>query len=201
MHRELLSADGEAHDGEFVDGGVGWEEVSLLRRIVFAPWDRVVDGFAGAVVDEGEGCAGVSDGFVARSFDGLAGYDGGGAVEHPEALGTIDGGVVGGFAAEGLLINVAEGVEGFALVWIVDVFNGAEISGEKLRGLCDIILQDHVLDRGLDTAGFDGVDGTKGEAKESVAAILLELGRKGLGQLNGLVSDNNAADVNDVRSD
>ena len=197
----MLSADGEAHDGEFVDGGVGWEEVSLLRRIVFAAWDGVVDGFAGAVVDEGEGCAGVSDGFVAGSLDGLAGYDGGGAVKHPEALGTIDGGVVGGFAAKGLLINVAEGVEGFALVWVVDVFNGAEVGGEKLRGLWDIILGDHVLDRGLDTAGLDGVDGTKGEAKEPVAAILLELGRKGFGQLNGLVFDNNAADVNDVRSD
>ena len=30
LHGELLSADGEAHDGEFVDGCVGWEEVSLL---------------------------------------------------------------------------------------------------------------------------------------------------------------------------
>ena len=201
MHGELLSADGEAHDGEFVDGGVGWEDISLLRRIVFAAWDGGVNGFAGAVVDEGESCAGVSDGFVAGSFDGLAGYDGRGAVEHPEALGFIDGGVVGGFAAEGLLINVAEGVEGFALVWVVDVLNGAEIGGEKLRGLWDIILGDHVLDRGLDTAGLDGVDGTKGEAKEPVAGILLELGRKGFGQLDGLVFDNNATDVDDVRSD
>ena len=201
LHRELLAADREAHDGEFVDGGVGWEDVSLLRRIVFAARNRGVDGFARAVVDKGEGCAGVGDGFVAGSFDGLAGYDGRGAVEHPEALGFINGGVEGGFAAEGLLIDVAEGVEGFALVWVVDVFDGAEIGGEKLGGLWDIILRDHVLDRGLDRAGLDGVDGTKGETKEPVAAILLELGGKRFGQLDGLVFDNNATNVNDIRSD
>ena len=201
MHRELLSADGEAHDGEFVDGGVGWEEVSLLGRIVFAAWDRIVDGFAGAVVDEGEGRAGVGNGFVAGSLNGLAGDDGRGAVEHPEALRFVDGGVVGRFAAEGLLIDVAEGVEGFAFVWVVDVFDGAEIGGEKFRGLWNIVLGDHVLDRGLDTAGLDGVDGTKGEAKEPIAAVLLELGGKGLGQLDGLVFNNYATDINDVRSD
>ena len=99
------------------------------------------------------------------------------------------------------MINIAEGVEGFALVWVVDVFNRAKIGSKKLRGLRDIILGDHVFDRGLDTAGLDGVDGTKGEAKEPVAGILLELGRKGFGQLDGLVFDNNATDVNDVRSD
>lgn len=201
MHWELLPADREAHDGEFVDGGVGREEVPLLRGIVFAARDGVVDGFAGAVVDEGEGRAGVGDGFVAGSFDGLAGYDGGAAVEHPEALGFVDGGVVGRLAAEGRLIDVAEGVEGFALVGVVDVFDGAEVGGEKFRGLRDVVLGDHVLDRGLDRIGCDGVDGTEGEAEEPVAAVLLELGRKGFGQLDGLVFDNDATNVNDVRSD
>ena len=201
MHRELLPADGEAHDGEFVDGGVGGEEVSLLGGIVFAAGDGVVDGFAGAVVDEGEGRAGVGDGLVAGPLDGLAGDDGGGAVEHPEALGFVDGGVVGRFAAEGLLINVAEGVEVLALVRVVDDLDGAEVGGEEFRGLWDVVLGDHVLDRGLDTARLDGVDGAKGEAEESVAAILLELGGKGFGQLDGLVFNDYAADVDDVRSD
>ena len=146
LHGELLPADGEAHDGELVDRGVGREDVSLLGGIVLAARDGGVDGLAGRVVDEGEGGARVGDGLVAGAGDRLAGHDGGGAVEHPEALRVVHGGVVWGLAAEGGLVDVAKGVEGFALVRVILVFNGAELDREELRRLGDVGLRDHVLD-------------------------------------------------------
>lgn len=201
LHGELLAADGEAHDGELVDGGVGRVEVALLGVVVLAARDGGVDGLAQVVVDEGEGRAGVGDGLVAGAGDRLAGDGGGGAVEHPEALGAVHGRVVRGLAAQGGLVDVAEGVEGRALVRVVGVLDGAEVGGEELRGLGDVVLGDHVLDRGLDAAGLDGVDGAEGEAEKPVALVLLELGGELFGQLDGLVLDDDAADVDDVCSD
>lgn len=197
----MLAADREAHDGEFVGGGVGRVDVSLLARIVFAAWDGVVDGFAGRVVDESEGCSGIGDGLVAGTGDRLAGYDRGGAVEHPEPLGLVHGRVIRGLAAKGGLIDVAEGVEGFAFVRVVGVFEGAEFGSEELRGLWDVVLGDHVLHGSLDGLGGDGVDGSKGETEEPVTAVLLKLGGKGIGQLDGLVLDDETAKVDDVCSD
>ena len=194
----MLPADGEAHDGELVHGGVGREDVALLRGIVLAAGDGAVDGLAGRVVDEGEGGARVGDGGVAGPGDRLAGHDGRGAVEHPEALRLVHGGVVGGLAAEGFLVDVAKGVEGFALVRVLGVLDGAELDGEELRGLVDVVLQDHVLDGGLHLSGCNGVDVTKGEAEEPVAAVLLELGGEGPGQFDGLVLDDETAHVDDV---
>ena len=196
----MLPADGEAHDGELGDRGVGRVDVSLLRGIVLAAGDGLVDGLAGLVVDEGEGGPRVGDGGVAGAGDRLAGHDGGGAVEHPEALGVVHGGVVRGLAAEGRLVDVAEGVEGFALVRVLGVFDGAELDGEELGCLGDVRLRDHVLHRGLHRRGGDGVDGPKGEAEEPVAGVLLELGGEGLGQFDGLVLDDETAHVDDVGS-
>ena len=200
LHDELLAADREAHDGELVGGGVGREDVALLGGVVFAARDRVVDRFAGVVVDEGEGRSRVGDGLVAGPGDCLTGDDGGGAVEHPEALRVVDGRVVWGLAAEGGLVDVAEGVEGFAFVGVVGVFDGAEVGGEELRSLGDVVLGDHVLDGRLHRLGRHGVDGSKGEAEESVARVLLELGGKRLGQLDGLALDDEATHVDDVCS-
>ena len=198
LHGELLSADCEAHDGKLVDGGVGRVDVSLLRGIVFTAWDRIVDSFAGGVVDKSKGCSGISDGGVVGTFDRLAGYDCRGAVEHPEALGIVHGRVVGGLAAKGVLIDVTEGVEGFAFVWILVVFDGAEVGSEELRGLWDVVLGDHVLNRSLHRGGGDRIDGSPGEAEESVTAVLLELGREGLGQLDSLVLDDETTHIDDI---
>lgn len=181
LQGELVPTDCEAHDGELVDGGVGGVGVPLLRGVVFTAWDGGVDGFAGGVVDEGEGRSGVGDGGVVGTFDRLAGYDCGGAGEHPEALGVVDGGVVGGLAAEGVLVDVAEGVEGFAFVWITCVFDGAEVGGEELGCFGDVVLGDHVLDGSLDWGRGDCVDGSPGQAAESVTGVLLELGRECFG--------------------
>lgn len=200
LQGELLSADCEAHDGKLCDRGIGGVSVSLLRGIVFTAWDGGVDGFAGGVVDKSEGCSGISDGGVAGTFDLLAGYDCGGTVEHPEALRVVHGRVVGGLAAKGVFIDVAEGVEGFAFVWIICVFDGAEVGGEELGCLWDVVLGDHVLDGSLHWGGSDRIDGSPGKAAESVTAVLLELGREGFGQLDGLVLDDETTYVDDVRS-
>lgn len=176
LQGELLSTDREAHDGKLVDSGVGRVNVSLLRRVVFAAGNGLVDGCAGSVVNKSEGCSGISDGGVARTLDRLAGYDCRGAVEHPEALRVVHRSVVRGLAAQGVLINVAEGVEGFAFVWIIRVFDGAEVGCEELGSLRDVVLGDHVLNGSLHRGGSDSVDGTPGETQKSVTAILLELG-------------------------
>lgn len=181
LQGELLSTDRETHDGELVDSGVGRVNVSLLGGIVFAAWDRLVDGFAGGVVNQSKGCSGISDGGVAGTFDRLASYDGRGAIEHPKALGIVHGGVVWGLAAKGFFIDVAEGVEGFALVWITRVFDGAEIGREELGSLGDVGLGDHVLNGSLHRGRSDSIDGAPGETEEAVASVLLELGREGLG--------------------
>ena len=201
LQGELLSTDGEAHDGELADGGVGGVDVALLCGIIFAAWDGLVDGFAGVVIDECEGCSGVSDGGIAGTCDGLASYDGRGAVEHPKTLRTVHGRVVRGLAAEGFLIDVAEGVEGFAFVWIIGVFERAEIGGEELGCLWDVVLGDHVLNGSLYPLGRDCIDGSKGETEESIASVLLELGGKSFGQLDSLVLDDKAAYVDGVCSD
>ena len=200
LQGELLPTDREAHDGKLLDRGVGGVSVSLLRGIVFTAWDGRVDGFAGGVVDESEGCSSVSDGGVTGTFDRLAGYDCGGAVEHPETLRVVHGRVVGGLAAEGVLIDVAEGVEGLAFVWIICVFDGAEVGSEELGCLWDVVLGDHVLDGSLHWGGGDRIDGCPGKAAESVTGVLLELGREGLGQLDGLVPDDKTTHVDDVGS-
>ena len=59
---------------------------------------------------------------------------------------------------------------------------------------------DHVLDGCLHRSGGDGVDGSEGKTEEPVAAVLLELGGKGLGQLDGLVLNDETTDVDDVCS-
>ena len=200
LQGELLSTDREAHDGELVDGGVGRVDVSLLRGIVFAAWNGLVDGFAGCVVNESESGSGISNGGVARAFDCLAGYDCRGAVEHPEALGVVNGRVVRGLAAKGVLVNVAKGVEGFAFVWIVGVFDRAKIGGEELGSLGNIVLRYHILNGSLHGVGSDGVDGSPGETEETIATVLLELGRESRGQLDGLILDDETAHINDVRS-
>ena len=200
LHGELLAADGKAHHRKLADVGVGRENVSLLRGVVFAAWDRLVNGCAGGVVDESEGRSGISDGGVAGTIDRLAGDNGRGAVEHPEALGIVHGRVVWGLAAKGSLVDVAKGVEGFAFVWIIRVLDGAKIGGEELRSLWDVLLGDHVLDRSLYRVGSNSIDGTPGETEETIATVLLKLGREGFGQFDGLVFDDETAYIDDVCS-
>ena len=200
MDRELLVADREADDGELGGGGAAGEDVALLRGIVFAAWDGVVDGLAGAVVDEAEGGSRVGDGGVVGTLNGFAGDDGGGAVEHPEALGIVYGCVGRCLAGKGFGVDVAEGVEGGAFVGIGGVLVGAQVGGEEFRGLGDVALGDHVLDGCLHGGRGDGVDGAPGETEEAVAAVLLELGGERFGKLDGLVFDLQAADCDVVCS-
>ena len=172
----------------------------MLGGIIFAAWDRRVDGFAGGVVNESEGCSGISDGGVAGTFDCLASHDGRSAIKHPKALGIVHWGVVWGLAAKGFVIDVAEGVEGFTLVGITRVFDGAEIGREELGSFGDVGLGDHVLNGSLHRCWSDSIDRAPGETEEAVASVLLKLGREAFGQLDGLLLDDKAADVDDVCS-
>ena len=79
-------------------------------------------------------------------------------------MGVINGGVVGFLAAEGLLVDVAKGVERGAFVRVFGVVNGAEVGGKEFLVLGDVLLGDHVLDWGRYRFRGDGIDGAEGEA-------------------------------------
>lgn len=200
LQRELLVPHGKTDDRELVDGGVGRVNVSLLSRIILAPWDRLVDGLASFVVNKSEGGSGISDGGVAGSCNRLARYNCRGTIKHPEALRVVHRRVVRGLAAKGVLVNVAEGIEGFAFVGIVHVFIGAKVGGKELGCLWDVVLRDHVLDGSLHRVGSDSIDGSPGETKEPVAAVLLKLSRESFSQFDGLILNDETAHVDDIRS-
>ena len=110
---------------------------------------------------------------------------------------AVDGGVVRLRDARGLkgrLVDVAEGVERCARVRVAGVAPRAEVGGEELLAGGDVVLADQVLDGRVGGAGSDGVDGAKGEAKKAVADAGGELSGQGLGQLDRLVFDGEAAD-------
>lgn len=65
MDGELLVANGKGHDRELVGAGVGGEDVTLLRRIIRAAWDGIIDSLAEGVIDQRESRPGISDSSVA----------------------------------------------------------------------------------------------------------------------------------------
>ena len=91
-------------------------------------------------------------------------------------------------ALEGCLVDVAEGEE--AVLGLV-----AETDGEELGRGRDVVLQDHVFDWSRDGDGGDGVVYPEREAEQAVAFVGHEgcahLGR----ELDGLLFDHQAADV------
>ena len=108
---ELLVADCKAHDWQLVGRGVGREEVTLLLAIELATWDGVVDFFTYGVIHKRERGACIGDGGVARASDGLASDGRGGGCELPEPLRVIDRCIVRCLTTQGVLVDVAEGVE------------------------------------------------------------------------------------------
>ena len=116
---KLLPADIEAHNRQVVHRRVGGEQIALLLLVVLAAWDGIVDGLAKAVVDEGQSGAGIGYSSVSRSFNLLAANRCGSAVELPEALRAINWGVVWRLACQRRLVNIAESVEGCAMIGII----------------------------------------------------------------------------------
>ena len=165
VHGKLLVTDGEADNGKIRGGSVGREEVALLGFVIFATGNGGVDRLAQSVVNESEGGPGVRDGGVAGAGDRLASNNGRSALELPEALGAVDRGVVRSLVTESRLVDVAESVEALAFVGIVGVLVSAQMGGEEFLILRNVLLEDHVLNRRLDTSRLDGVDRAKGQTQ------------------------------------
>jgi hypothetical protein len=95
---------------------------------------------------------------------------------------------------QGFVVDVAEGEEA-ALGGV------AEPDGEELGRERDVVLQDHVLDGCGDWHGGDGVVYPEREAEQAVAFVghegCADLGRK----LDGLLLDDEAADVQVIQAD
>ena len=200
---EQRVANGEGDGGEVVGGSAGGEDVALLGLIVGRARDGLVDGFNGRVIHECKSCASIGNGGVARSGDGLAVDGSGGRIEHPETLAVVDRrvGDVLPRSGDDVLIDVSEGVEACTLVGVVCITVATEVGSEEFHVLRNVVLRDHVLDRGLDRLGSDGVDGTPSETEKAIGRVLLELGGEVVGKLDGLVFYGNASDVHGVCAD
>ena len=155
----MLVTHGDGHDGELVGCHAGREDVALLGAVERGAGNSIVDCLASSIVDEGQRGTGVRDGGVSGASDRLAVHRGRGAVEHPESLRVVDRGVVrfrdvGG--RQHVLIDVAKGVEGNALVGVARITPGAKVGGEK--GGFDVVLRNHILNRCVGGGRSDGVD-------------------------------------------
>ena len=197
----MLVSNREADYGELIGSSVGREDITLLSGVVCGARNSIVDLLARSVIHESKCSTRIGDGSVASAVDGLTSNYCGCAGELPEALRVIDGGVGGGLASEGSLVDITEGVEGVFAVSIISVGHGAEVCGEELRVFADIRLRNHVLDGCLNRFRGHGIDVAPCETEKAVAGTLLELGRKRIGKLDSLVFDDQSADVDIVSAD
>lgn len=144
LDRKLLIPDRKCDRGQLVRRRGVREDVALLCGIVLGAGNGRIDGFACNIIDETKCGARVGDSGVAGARDIRAVNGGRGAVEHPEALRVVDRGVIDvalGHTSGGEcgLVDVAESVEGLALVARVgSVAPGAQVRGEELHVLWDV---------------------------------------------------------------
>ncbi len=164
LNRKLLTANIKRHSRQLVRRGIRRKDITLLVVVVRSAGNGIVDGLARRIVDKCECGSGISNGGVAGSIDVLAVDGGRGAGEHPEPLGIVDGGVVRCLTTESLLVDVAKGVEGSALIGVLGVVDRTEVGGEELLVFRNVLLGDHVFDwSGYGFGGY-GVDVAKGKA-------------------------------------
>lgn len=222
LDRKLLVSDRNAEVGELISRDGGREEIALLLLIVFASEktsgnpetlvcdmivehsparDLLVQCFNDLIRHKGKGGTSVGDGLVARLCDLLTRNRGRCGVEHPEALGVIDVGVVNRVGTDQVSVDVTEGVERFGS----RVARRVEGRGEQLSIRRDVTLGYHVGNRGVLRVRFavlgDGVDRREGEAEQAVTSARDELVSGFLGQFDGLVGDLDATDVDRVGAD
>lgn len=194
LDSKLLSTNGESNDWEFVDSGLGWVDPTLLVAVVLGAWDGSVDGLAGIISDQSKSGSGVSNGSVAALVNGLAVDSCRGGVEHPETLGVVHWGVVD-ILTRGLdsgIVDVTKGVERCSLVWFISVAPAAKICSEEFRGLWNVGLSNHVLNRGLDWLWLNCVDAAPSKTEETITRTLGELCGHLLCKLNRLVLNSEA---------
>lgn len=122
LHGELFASDIKGYDGQFINCGVGGEQISLLLIVVLGSWNGIVDGLAEFVIHQSESGACIGNGTVPASVNFLAIDGGRSALELPEALRIIDRGVVRGLPSQSFLVDVSKGVKGDSVIWVILVF-------------------------------------------------------------------------------
>lgn len=201
LDRELVVANSHAEGWELINSHGRGEQVTLLLLVVLGSRNLLVQSLDNLIGHQGEGGASIGNGLVARLGDCLASNGGGGGVEHPEPLRVVDVGVLNGVAADQVGIDVSEGVERLGIV----VARRVEGRSEQLSVRGDVALGDHVGNGsvlGISLAALgDCVDGWEGETEQSVTSTRDELVSGNLGQLDSLVLDRNATDVDRISAD
>lgn len=171
------------------------EDVALVKPVVGRAGDLVVDLLDHLVRHESERGAGISNGSVAAEIDFLAVDRTGLGRERPEPLRVVDLGPVDVLARllDEVLVNEAEGVERLGIL----VTRAVEGRSEELGCFGDVVLLDHVFDRGSLGVSLsrihDRVDLAPSETKEAIAGALGELFGHLAGTLDGLLLDGEAA--------
>lgn len=167
MNSNLGVTNSKSDSRKFIGRGVAREGVALLGAVIFGAGDGVVDCLDSGIVNKGQCGTGVSDSGVTRAVDSLAVHGCRSRLEGPEALAVVDIGVcdlvTGG--AHGILVNVAESVEG-----VVALYGGfAQVGGEELCIGWDQVLGDQVLHWCLNSLGLDGVDAAPSQTEQTVS--------------------------------
>ena len=75
------------------------------------------------------------------------------------------------------------------------------MAGEQLFAFRDILLSNHILNRCIYLRRDDSIDRAVGETQEAITDALLELIGEGVGELDGLVFDAEAANVDVISAD
>lgn len=194
---ELRVANRKGDRRQLVWACIAREDVALDAAVVRSAGDGAVDGLEGLVVDKSEGGARVGNGRVSRAVDGLPVHGGGGGAELPETLAFINRGVRDLLTCrlDGVLIEIAECVPGL----IVGLFGRSQVDRKELLGLGNLILSDQVLHGGLDRVGLHGVDVAKCQSEQTITWTRDERGRQVLCKLDGLVPDDQAPQVQNIR--
>ena len=94
LNRKELATDINLHNGQLVGGGVGWEQVALLRRVIFGARNGLVDSLNDLVTDESKCSTSVSNGSVVAQGNRLSVDRGASAGELLETLAIVNGRIV-----------------------------------------------------------------------------------------------------------
>lgn len=123
LNSKLLATNGEGDNWKIVYRSVGWEDVTLLGRVVCGTWNGIIDGLAGCISDQSKGGSGIDDSSVAGLSNGRAVDGGRGRVDSPETLGVVNWSVgdLLSRSCDDSWVNEAESVEADSLIGVVSI--------------------------------------------------------------------------------